>query len=139
MTTFLHEDARYAAEYLRARDPARLEAALASDEPIPGQCAALRITEGGHFSFADAETVLQAAVARGFEPPEPELSLRPDAVLWDQARAAVAHFWEQDPALLGELLGEHARLAPLPDTARITEYGCQRHEHLCRCSRRCRH
>ena len=129
----LHEDAGDAAEYLRTRDPARLEAALASDEPIPAPCAALRITESGHFSFADADTVLQAAVTLGFEPPQPDLPLRPDAVLWDQARAAVAHFWAQDPQRLDELLGERARIAPLPDTARVSEHGCRGHPDYCRC------
>lgn len=130
----LHEDARYAAEYLRARDPARLEAALASNEPIPAQCAAWRITESGRFTLADADAVLQAATARGFQPPQTDLPLLPGAVLWDQARAAVAHLWEQDPEQLNELIGETARLAPLPDSARIAEGGCGGHPDSCRCA-----
>lgn len=131
----LHEDAQYAAAYLRARDPARLEAALASNEPIPAQCAAWRITETGCFSLADADAVLQAATAGGFQPPQCDLPLLPDAVRWDQARAAVAHLWEQDPEQLDELIGEQARLAPLPDTARIDEHGCRGYPDCCRCGR----
>ncbi len=129
----LHDDAHYAAEYLRARDPARLEVALASNEPISAQCAAWRITDTGHFSLADADAVRQATTARGFQPPQSGLPLLPDAVRWAQARAAVAHLWEQDPDQLNELIGETARLAPLPDSARIAEDGCRGHVDSCRC------
>jgi hypothetical protein len=131
----LHEDAQYAAEYLRERDPARLEAALASDEPILAQCAAWRITETGRFSLADADIVLRAATARGFQAPPSDLPLLANAIRWDQARAAVAYFWEQDPEQLEALIGEMARLAPLPDTARITEHGCWGNVDFCRCGR----
>jgi hypothetical protein len=131
----LHEDARYAAEYLRERDPARLEAALARDEPILAQCAAWRITETGCFSVAHADIVLQAAIARGVQPPTSDLPLLAHAIHRDQARTAVAYFWEQDPEQLEALIGEMARLAPLPDTARSTEYGCRGHVESCRCGR----
>jgi hypothetical protein len=59
----LHEDGRIAAVFLGARDPSRLAAALAAAEPIAARCAALRITETGLFSMADADVVLEAAVA----------------------------------------------------------------------------
>jgi hypothetical protein len=96
---------------------------------------AWRITETGCFSVADADIVLRAATARGFQPPPSDLPLLAHAIHWDQARAAVAYFWEQDPEQLEALIGETARLAPLPDTARSAEHGCRGRVDSCRCGR----
>jgi len=115
----LHDDAQFAVTFLQALDPSGLAAALSADEPIPAPCAAWRITESGRFSLADADVVLDAAAAVGFTPPAPELPLLPMSLRWDQARAAVAYLWEHHPDRLREGVGETARIAPLPETARI--------------------
>lgn len=70
----LHDDALHAVAFLQACDPSRLAAALIADEPISAPCAAWRITETGMFSLADANAVLEAATALGFEPPRSDLS-----------------------------------------------------------------
>ncbi|MEA2274079.1 MAG: hypothetical protein QOI98_2787 [Solirubrobacteraceae bacterium] len=132
----LHEDGRIAAAFLRARDPSRLAAALASDEPIAARCAAWRITESGRFTMADADAVLEAAVALGFEPPRCDLPLLPSSLRWAQARAAVAYFWEHDADRLAVLIGDAARIAPLPDSARVGSYGCEGNLDTCRCAQR---
>ncbi|MGH2839511.1 MAG: hypothetical protein ACRDKY_01645 [Solirubrobacteraceae bacterium] len=114
----LHDDARFARDYLRARDPGALEDALVADECICPDCAARRITDSGHFTFGHVDLVLEAAIERGFTPPTADLPLMEYMVRWDQGRAAVAFFWERDPAQLAELIGDVARIAPLPPSAR---------------------
>ncbi|MDX6689410.1 MAG: hypothetical protein QOG15_867 [Solirubrobacteraceae bacterium] len=113
----LHDDASYAAEYLAERDPEALRAAMIADEPIPADRAAERITNSGRFSYADAEVVIEVATEHGFAPGSDRPPL-PSIERWQQARAAVAFMWDHHPALLSERLGEAARIAPLPPTAR---------------------
>jgi hypothetical protein len=115
----LHDDARYAVDYLRARDGDALRAALVADEPIAPGDAARCITETGHFSFGHVELVVEAATRLGFVPPTEELPLLDDTVKWNQGTAAVAFLWERDPAQLTDLLGDIAQIAPLPSTARV--------------------
>jgi len=115
---FLHDDAREALDYLRARDRDALREALVAEETIPADRAACRITESGRFSLADADLVIQAAAELDFTPPISDLPLLPWTVTWDQARAAVAFLWERHPSRLAELLGDLVRLAPLPPASR---------------------
>jgi hypothetical protein len=115
----LHEDAAYAAKFLSARDPDALREALVADEPISADTAAERITDSGRFNGADAAAVIAAATDLGFTPPPPLLGALEFQVQWDQARASVAFLWDHDPARLAEVIGEVARIAPLPETARI--------------------
>jgi hypothetical protein len=112
----LHEDASEAAAYLRSRDPDGLREALVAEEPIPADSAADRITESGRFTCADADLVIRAAMECGFTPPTTDLPLLPSMLTWDRARASVAFLWEQHPSHLAEVLGELARLAPLPSS-----------------------
>ena len=93
-----------------------------------------RETKG--FSLADADDAIQAAIEYGFRPPESDLPLEPSMLRFDQARAAVEFLWERQPDALGALLGETARLAPLPDTA-LRWDGCRGRPDTCRCSRSC--
>jgi len=114
----LHDDAREAADYLRARDRDALREALVAEETIPADVAARRITESGRFTFADADLVIRAAAELDFTPPSTDLPLLPWQLTWENAGAAVAFLWEQHPSRLAELLGELVRLAPLPPSAR---------------------
>lgn len=114
----LHEDARCAAAYLSVRDPGTLGEALAADDPIAADHAARRITNTGRFTLADAYLVIELASERGFGPATTDLPPTDWAVTWDQAQAAVAFLWEHHPSILAERLGEAARIAPLPPTAR---------------------
>ena len=68
----LHDDAREAADYLRARDRAALREALVAEETIAAHVAARRITESGRFAFADADHVIRAALV-DFTPPSTDL------------------------------------------------------------------
>ena len=113
----LHDDAREAAGYLRARDRAALREALVAEETIPADVASRRITESGRFSLADANLVIRAAAELGFTPPSTDLPLLPWQMTWEHARAAVAFMWEQHPSRLAELLGDLVQLAPLPPRA----------------------
>ena len=115
----LHDDAADAAEYLRLRNPDALRDALVAEEPIAPDRAAERITDSGRFTFADADVVIQAAIERDFTPPAAGLAQLPAHVTWDQARSSVAFLWEHHPSHLSALLGDVARLAPLPESARF--------------------
>lgn len=132
----LHDDARAAARHLQRHDPSKLAMALNAPEPISAQCAAWRITNAATgFSLADAPALIDAATDAGHPPPRPDLPLSPWMLQTDQARAAVAYFWEHDPDRLTELIGEAARLAPLPETAMWSEYGCAGAPEQCMCGR----
>ena len=115
----LHEDATYAVKFLTERDPDALRDALVADEPIPADSAAERITNSGRFTGAEAQAVIEAAAELGFTPPPPARGTLDFHVQWDQAQASVAFLWDQHPARLAETIGEVARIAPLPETARI--------------------
>ena len=115
----LHEDAAYAVKFLSARDPDALCEALVADEPIAAGDAAEHITNSGRFTGADAETVIEAAIECGFTPPPPAPGTLDFHAQWDQARASVAFLWDHDPSRLATAIGEVARIAPLPETARI--------------------
>lgn len=114
----LHEDARCAVAHLRARDPDALRDALVADDPLTAEFAASRITSTARFTMADALLVIELASERGFIPPPPDLPLLDSRVTWDQAQAAIAFLWDEYPLLLSERLGEAARIATLPPTAR---------------------
>ncbi len=114
----LHADAGYATQYLRERDPDALARALVADEVIPAEDAAIRITDSGRFSLADADRMIEVAAERGFTPPSSDLPLLPQVQTFERARAALAFMWERHPLDLTELFGEVVRLAPLPPTAR---------------------
>ena len=113
----LHDDAGCAARFLRSRDPDALDEALVADEPIPADIAAHHITRVAQFTQADAEIAIQAAAERGFTPPPGGLAVLPIILTFDQARAAVAFLWDEDPAHLADAIGELARIAPLPPSA----------------------
>ena len=115
----LHDDAAYAVEFLSTRDPDALREALVADEPIAADVAAERITGSPHFSEAHAHAVIATATELGFSPPPPQLAALPFQVTWDQARASIAFLWDRYPVSLAEAAGEAARIAPLPETARI--------------------
>ena len=112
----LHEDARCAVAHLRARDPDALREALIADDPIAADCAARRITNSGRFSLEQAYLAVELASQRGFA--APELSPNDWHAAFEQGQAAVAFLWDEDPLLLSERLGEAARIATLPPTAR---------------------
>lgn len=90
----LHDDARYAAEYLAERDLDALRAAMVADEPIPASVAAERITNSGRFTTADVELVIEVAAECGFTPPESDMPLLPVVLRYNQAQDAVAYLWE---------------------------------------------
>lgn len=131
----LHEDARCAIAHLQDHDPSRLAAALDSPEPIPPRCAAWRITQTKGFTLADARSVVDLGSELGLPPPPCDLPLLPIMLEFDQARAAVAFLWEHDPERLTELIGERARLAPLPESA-LSWDGCCGQTGRCRCTGR---
>jgi hypothetical protein len=114
----LHEDARAAAAFLRARDADVLREALEADDPISADSAARRITNTGRFTFWHAERAIELASEHGFTPPATDLPRMPSCEAWDQARAAIAFLWDRHPALLSERLGDAVRIAPLPPSAR---------------------
>lgn len=109
----LHDDAEYAAKQLRERNPEVLRAALVADEPIPPDRAAYRIVQTGGFTLADAYELIPAVARLGFTPP-PDLIRDSMMGAFRQAEACIAFLWEHHPARLAELVGERARLAPLP-------------------------
>jgi hypothetical protein len=115
----LHDDAREAARYLGRIDPETLRDALVAAEPIPADIAAQHITESAGFSFWHAEIVIAAATERGFNPPPGQPGMLEWMVTSDQARACVTFLWEHHPSHLSEILGDIARIAPLPDSARF--------------------
>ena len=122
----LHDDAEYAAKYLRERNPEALREALVADEPIPPDRAAYRIVQGGMFTLADAHELIPAVAELGFTA-APGLSRGPMMDAFDQAEACIAFLWEHHPSRLAELVGEEARLAPLP-----VEAQCPWRERWCR-------
>jgi hypothetical protein len=48
----------------------------------------------------------------------------------------VAYFWDHDADRLAVLIGDAARIAPLPDTARVCWYGCHGNVDTCRRAQR---
>ncbi len=113
----LFDEAAYAAEHLRTHDPDALRDALVAEEVIEAQEAAELISESAMFTFAHADIVIAAATEHGWTPPPAQIAALPYNVTWDQAQAALAFLWDRHPLQLAELVGEVARLAPLPPTA----------------------
>ena len=62
--------------------------------------------------------IIPAAAELGFTRPAAGLPLELPLGEFEQAEAAVAFLWEHHPARLEALVGERARLAPLPADAR---------------------
>ena len=114
----LHDDAQAASRYLGRVDAQALRDALVAAEPIAAELAAQHITESAGFSLWHVDVVIAAATERGFTPPAGERGKLEWMVTCDQARASVAFLWEHHPPHLSEILGDLARIAPLPDSAR---------------------
>ena len=114
----LHVDAEEAAEFLRREDPAALEVALSSPDPLPTWAAVDRLMDEGKVSLADVRAIVEAALARGFEPAEPDPMIRLLVTReWEEARGHLAFLWDNHHDVLTEILGGAVRLAALPDTA----------------------
>lgn len=115
---FLHEHAVAARTFLSDRHPSELDEALSQPDPLSADEAAERLTNG-RATLADVERIITAAEAIGFTAPQPELPLGDFLNRFEQGRAAVAFLWTTKPAILDDVLGEAALLAPTPDDAWI--------------------
>jgi hypothetical protein len=125
----LHDDAEFALKHLRERDPDALREALVAGEPIPPDRAAYRIVQTGGFSLADAYELIPEVAKLGFTPP-PDLVRDSTMGAFGQAEACIAFLWEHHPSRLAELVGEQARLAPLPTTAECPWHERWGYQHL---------
>jgi len=130
----LHTDAEAAFKFLEVRHPEETQDALTAPDPMPTWVAVERITnERGGLNFAQARPLIDAAVARGLMTWAPRDSGRFDSGEWPAAGQAIALLWESDPASLKEVLGNHVRIALLPETAMypcpsVCDHGWVRHK-----------
>lgn len=113
----LHEDAHYAASYLRARGGEALEVALSAPDPVPTWVAVDRVMNEGMFSLAEVRVCIEAAADRGYVAPEPEVPCGGYMDEFGRGRAALTFLWDTIPDEIPELLGDAVLIAPLPPGA----------------------
>ena len=113
----LFDDAADALAHLQSEDPAAAAEALAAPDPLNRDVAAKRICAKG-IACSEMQKVVHAARERGFSHQPSDLPLPEWIEHSEESRAAVAFLWETDRGHLARILGEHAKLAPIPETAR---------------------
>ena len=113
----LREDAQAAAAFLRRAGPEAIEAALAAPDPLPTWAAVDRLMDEGGVSLAEVREIVEAAESLGYEAPEPDPMTRLLLSREWARRADSASLWDDHFDLLERILGEAARLAPLPESA----------------------
>jgi hypothetical protein len=114
----LQADAGRAREFLAANQSGALSDCASAPDPIPAWMAVKRIAdERRHLNYEDVGALVDAALERGLDVPEPDLPLSEWHTKWERARLAIALLWEHDPQALPEILGDQGRIAPLPESA----------------------
>jgi hypothetical protein len=114
----LRADADRARAFLETNHPDVLRSCLSAPDPIPAWVAARRIVEErGGLNNEQITALIDAALERGLDLPQPDLPMLEWEARWERARHAVAALWECDPQLVSQVLGDQGRIAPLPESA----------------------